>query len=395
MVCRLCGYDTVEILIDFGSQPIVHNLLKAPEDQAKRYPFRLGNCQTCGFLQITEPIDPDILYENYFTISSWKNQPHVPKLIDILESIGGITSGSGILDIGCNDGSFLKALQHRGYARVSGIEPTKDASEKALEAGLDVYHGFFSQETADKFYTPSSFDVVTTRQVLEHIVDLDDFLLGVNHILKEEGIFVIEIPDSEWNLDYLDYALWEEHVNYFTLKTLKQLLHKHSLVITHHEVTLFSGRALIVFCEKRQTSNKPSSGKYINYDRDKIKHYGASWESYLQKLHHFLSSQGSPIAMYGCGARSSTFVNFTGISELIDCFIDDQLEKQDLFVPGSNLEINSWNESKYRDYVFLLGVNTENEHKVITRKALPPGKYYSILPPSRYLPEFWKSLIYA
>ena len=61
---------------------------------------------------------------------------------------------------------------------------------------------------------------------MEHITDLDDFLEGIDFVLSEEGTLVIEIPDSSANINSLDYGLWEEHVNYFTLTTLKTLLQK-------------------------------------------------------------------------------------------------------------------------------------------------------------------------
>ena len=49
----------------------------------------------------------------------------------------------------------------------------------------------------------------------------------------------------------------------------------------------------------------------------------------------------------------------------------------------------------FKDFVFLLGVNTENEFNVINNRKLGQDNFYSILPPSRNLPEFWNKLIYA
>ena len=87
MKCRLCEDENVKLLIDFGAQPIVHHLLDRKEQLYETYPFKLGTCNTCGFLQLVDHIPGEVLYQNYFTISSWKNQPHVQRLLDVISAI--------------------------------------------------------------------------------------------------------------------------------------------------------------------------------------------------------------------------------------------------------------------------------------------------------------------
>ncbi|WP_045212442.1 class I SAM-dependent methyltransferase [Desulfonatronovibrio magnus] len=390
MNCRLCGRKHHDTIIDFGKQPIVHHYLKAKDENYSRHDFVLNSCETCGFIYIKNPIDPAILYENYFTISSWKNQPHVPRLVDVIEMISGINENSKILDIGCNDGSFLDFLKNRGYVNVFGVEPTKDSYSKAVDKKFTVYNNFFDFSFASKCLKNKMFDLITTRQVLEHIFDLDSFLEGVEYILKDDGLFVIEIPDSEWNLDLLDYALWEEHINYFTLSTINQLLKKHSFSIIHHEITLFSGRALILYCEKR----KSSKTIFKNYDRDKCFLYKNNWPVFKDSLHEFVSAKNKPIVVYGCGARSANFVNFTEISKYVYSFVDDQQEKQNLFIPGSGLPIMPSDNLPDSDYFYMFGVNTENEYKLLQNKSHLIHEYCSILPPSKNIPGFWKRMVY-
>jgi len=386
--CRLCKKGQINELIDFGMQPIVHELQKMKSDK-KKYPFRLGCCNECDFLQLIYTIDPEILYDDYFTLSSWKNQPHMDRLIEVSESITGMNQNSKILEIGCNDGTFLLRLRDLGYKNIVGIEPTKDAYEKTLEIGLDIENDFFSKELAHKKYAPKSFDIIITRQVLEHIINLEDFIESVKYILKDNGKFIIEVPDSGMNLDMLDYALWEEHVNYFTISTLSKLLMEYDFQVVHYETTLFSGKALTVFCEK----NKQTKGCLLdNVDRGKITYYEKQWSNFNSKLHNFLDMQDRPIVIYGCGARSSTFVNFTNIGKYIQVFVDDQAEKQSNILPGSNIVIKPWND-KYKDYIVLLGVNAENEYKVIRKRGLDIVNTYSILPPSSLLPGFWREII--
>ena len=390
-VCRICEGNTVETLIDFGDQPIVNDFLSSRDEEYSTYPFRLGFCLKCGFLQLIDTISPESLYKNYFTVSSWKNQPHVQRLIGVIEDISGLNQKDKILEIGCNDGSFLEQLRVQGYSNVYGIEPTKDSFELAVSKKLVVNHSFFTNETSRNYYEKNIFDLVVTRQVLEHITDLDDFLEGIDFVLNEEGTLVIEIPDSNANINSLDYGLWEEHVNYFTLDTLKTLLQKHFFNVIHYEVTLFSGKALTVFCQKMK--HKQSKKTFL-YDISPIIKFRDDWPVFKENLMNFLDSRDRPIAMYGCGARSSNFLNFTGAAKKVDFYIDDQVEKQNLYVPGENLKIKPWNEKYCNDYYMLLGVNTENEYKVIKKRRFAPNKFSSVLPPSQNLPEFWKNMLY-
>jgi SAM-dependent methyltransferase len=390
MKCRICGGEHHDTIINFGNQPIVHHYLKSANEDYSKYEFILNACKLCGFLYIKNPIDPNILYQNYFTISSWKNQPHVPRLVDVIEMISDINADSAILDIGCNDGSFLKYLKSRGYCNISGVEPTKDSYFEAVKNSINVYNNFFDLDFASKCFKPGQFDLITTRQVLEHIFDLDSFLEGIKYSLKDNGLFVIEVPDSEWHIDLFDYALWEEHINYFTLNTVRQLLRKHSFSIIHHEITLFSGRALILYCGKEDSTNT----YYKNYDLDKYMLYRNNWPIFKGKLHEFIETQSKPLLVYGCGARSANFVNFTGIGEYVYSFVDDQMEKQNLFVPGFNLPIQSMANIPGREFYYLLGVNTENENKLLKNNVQILKNYCSVLPPSKNLPVFWKRMIY-
>ncbi|KGE25985.1 class I SAM-dependent methyltransferase [Leptospira interrogans] len=392
MQCRLCKSKDLLSLIDFGNQPIVHNLIRDRKEGYDRYPFHLMHCVRCGFVQIENPIDPNVLYENYFTVSGWKNQPHVPRLVEVMESIFCLGESDKILEIGCNDGSFLDYLREKRYSNLVGIEPTLDSSQLAKEKGHKVFHRFWNHEYAkDLTSSEGKFDLVVTRQVLEHISDLEDFMQAIHFSLKDNGGLIIEIPDSEWNLDYLDYSLWEEHVNYFTIESLRNLLALNGFQIIHSETTLFSGKALIVYCEK---STRSVTG-VTNLYNDKIMNYGKMYPKFKSSLQKYLDSY-QDVVLYGCGARSCNFVNFLGIKNHIKFFIDDQKEKQNVFVPGCELEIlnseNIFDKTKH----ILLGVNTENEFKVLKRKNLVNSNitYHSILPPSKLLPDFWKQIIY-
>jgi 2-polyprenyl-3-methyl-5-hydroxy-6-metoxy-1,4-benzoquinol methylase len=44
-----------------------------------------------------------------------------------------------ILDVGCNDGRFLRHLLVDGWQNITGLEPTRNTSEEAMRQGLTVH----------------------------------------------------------------------------------------------------------------------------------------------------------------------------------------------------------------------------------------------------------------
>ena len=139
-----------------------------------------------------------------------------------------------------------------------------------------------------------------------------------------------------------------------------------------------------VRCAGWERASLPRAGLKFTIVYTQINNYIEKY-SYVKAGLQGIISEMSPVAIYGCGARSSNFVNFLEINS-IEFFIDDQIQKQNKFVPGSNLEIVQFKE-KYKNMNILLGVNAENENAVIKKRNLNTKKIFSISPPSRYLLE--------
>lgn len=98
--------------------------------------------------------------------------------------------------------------------------------------------------------------------------------------------------------------------------------------------------------------------------------------------------------MYGVGCRACTFTNAFGLGSLIDTSVDDQVERQGLFMPGSRIPIGppqTLNGST-APLVCLLAVNNENEAKVTERlREIVDGRQATII--SVFAPaDIWQGL---
>ena len=387
--CRICNSSNVESAFVFKNHPIVHHLRKErSSNDSYISSFELYECLTCGFLFARDYFAlPTVLYDNYITLSGLKAQVHAQRVVDTIGYFIN-TPAPRIFEIGCNDGSFVKLLIAAGYDHIHAVEPAKDAFNQARIITDNVLNQFFSVNFAIKHLAANSYDIVVTRQVLEHISDLHDFLEGIKLILAPDGILVIEIPDHSMNYYFSDYSFWEEHINYFTLSTIQQLLTSHGFNIFYYETTIFSGQALIIYC-KLSATEKSLSFKDCDYIMRKS--YIQAFPSFKAKFQIFLQDMKNKyesLYVYGAGCRSLCLLNFLDSNEIITAYIDDSSDKANSYTAGSSIPILRFEDTNPNAF-YLLGVNAEIEARLIAKRKMSVENYCSILPPSNRLPTFW------
>ena len=394
--CNLCRSSELTLLINFGNQPIAKHYLIERLQEHPTYPVKLYFCEHCGLTQLVDSCPPDILYDNYVTLSSWKFQPHVQHEIDVIKSLPGLNSNSKVIEIGSNDGIFLQQLAANGFANTLGIEPAKDAYDLSIAIGINTLQVFLNKASAAAIMKQyGEFDLFISRQNLEHMSDLREVAKSIQSLVRKDGYVLIEVPNFLCNLQCQDYSLWEEHVNYFTIDTLGYFLALADVVIVHKEIIRFSGEGIFVIGRKVGKANLALD--YMrNLKRQNTK-YASDWPIFQDSFRNFLLWQkqlGKKIAVYGAGARVFCLINFTGIASSIDVIVDDQPEKQNKFMPGGRIPVVSseglWS---FGIDICLLGVNTENEEKVISKHTewvRNGGTFWSVLPPSDRLLPIWR-----
>jgi SAM-dependent methyltransferase len=389
--CRLCHSTDLRPVIDLGGMPIAHRLLRTRDEPEERFPFSVLACGHCGLPQIVKPIDPDILYRQFnYNFSSWKPEPHQP---DELDTIASFTKHETVFEIGCNDGLFMTKLRERGAKVLVGVEPNPVSGRIAQERGIKVYPDMISPALChDAVAQAGKFDLVISRQVLEHVVDFENFFQCVKLALRDDGLLFIDVPDFTPGSTVGDVSvLWEEHVSYFTEATLVALLRRHGFEPLSVKKYNFSGGSLAVAARRSAetvASTAISAGVGERFG-ELVKSYGARLRPILSKAR----ASGMQIALYGAGCRACTFTNAHGLADLVELSVDDQKERQGLFLPGTRIPIGAPGElnSSNSPLVCLLAVNQENESAVSQRlreNLKRPLHIVSIFAPS----DIWSEL---
>jgi SAM-dependent methyltransferase len=367
--CRVCGSGEVEPLLDLGRMPIAHRLLGAPGEAEDVFPFLISLCQGCGLMQVVDPVDPELLYRGFnYNFSSWKPEPHRADEIGlILERV----APRSVAEIGANDGLFLSELRAAGVENVAGIEPNPVSGARARERGLAIYEGMASVETAKRMVADhGSFDLVVSRQVLEHVPDVETYFATARALLREDGHLFIDVPDMEPSASLGDCSvLWEEHVSYFTRSTLEALLRAHGFEPVAVRTYDFSGGALAILA--RRTSERVSRPLVDPAGVDLARRFARRTGEYGARLTAAVgraSAKGFTPVIYGAGVRACTLTNALRLTGLAYA-IDDQAERQGKFLPGTHLEIRASETlaSARGSTIVLLAVNNENEGRVSER----------------------------
>ena len=92
-----------------------------------------------------------------------------------------------ILDIGCNRGEIAKKVKK--YSRnVTGIDINVEAVKRAVTS--DIIH----MDAVRMSFPSNYFDKIYSSHVIEHIPDLDNFIKGVERILKPGGKLLLVYP---------------------------------------------------------------------------------------------------------------------------------------------------------------------------------------------------------
>jgi len=185
----------------------------------------LRQCQKCGFVFMAEVRQVKDYYQHKISreFDSTKQNSRFRNCQDRLKIFKKfINPNMDILDVGCNEGSFLKVAQDFGY-KILGLEPNDRLLNYAKSCNLPVIQG-----TIEDFKTEKNFDVITLFNVLEHLKEPTATIRKIDSLLSPGGYLVLELPNIDSYLAKKLKENWEmitiEHLFYFSPKTIKIFL---------------------------------------------------------------------------------------------------------------------------------------------------------------------------
>ena len=184
-------------------------------------------CSDCSLAQLDRDFPSNEMYgENYGYMSSLNSSmvDHLSGIAQYLEKTAELKQGDVVLDIGSNDGTLLSLYKTQGIIRV-GMDPTIVKYKSLYPNSTIAVPEFFSAKAFESACPGGKAKVVSTVAMLYDLPDPADFAKQVRQILADDGFWHIEVSYGPWMLDSGAFdAVCHEHVEYYSLKTLKMIL---------------------------------------------------------------------------------------------------------------------------------------------------------------------------
>jgi len=355
-VCHSCGHQGLITFLSLGNTPLANSLpTKEQLDQPEEiFPLNVAFCPNCSLVQITEIVPPEKLFRDYLYYSSFSDTV-LQNARDVVERLipqRHLSSKSLVIELASNDGYLLQYYHQYGIP-VLGIEPAINIAKVAVDHGIPTLPEFFDEEVALKLQKEGKCaDIIHANNVLAHVANLNSFVAGIEHLLKDRGIAVIESPYVKDLIDRVEFdTIYHEHLCYYSLTSLDHLFTRHGLVIADVERIPIHGGTLRVFVGKLGFTSPSQVVKDLLAEEvawgvdhlDFYKGFGQKVENLkgqLVTLLKDLKGKGKRIAAYGAAAKGCTLLNFFGIGEdTIEYVVDRSTYKQGRYMPGIHLPI--------------------------------------------------------
>jgi 2-polyprenyl-3-methyl-5-hydroxy-6-metoxy-1,4-benzoquinol methylase len=387
--CRFCDIPLEHTFVDLGMSPISNAFISAKNlnSAEKFYPLHAYVCQNCLLVQLEEFESPAEIFNGdyaYFSSYSqgWLN--HAKKYTDLMVERFGFNEASQVIEIASNDGYLLQYFKEKNIP-VLGIEPAANVAEVAEAKGIPSLVKFFSVETASELAEQGKqADLLLGNNVLAHVPNLNDFVAGMQVILKPQGIITMEFPHVLRLIESNQFdTIYHEHFSYLSFLTVEKVFASHGITLFDVEELPTHGGSLRIYGKHQACLEHPISSRVellksteIAAGIDKISNY-LNFSDKVQltkrKLLSFLievKNAGKLVVGYGAPAKGNTLLNYSGVkTDLLEYTVDLSSHKQGLFLPGTHIPV--YHPDRIRetkpDYVLILPWNIKEE--VMTQMA--------------------------
>ena len=383
--------------LDLGQQPLANYYLTKSQIKNKERKYRLIVCfnEKNKLVSIKKTFSSKMMFNNKYPYRSSMSQTMQKSFKELSLQIKKEIKPKKILEIGSNDGTFLKNFNKEISI---GVEPCANVEKITKKQKFNTIPKYWNLELAKYILkNHGNIDLIYSANTISHIKNLSDVFKSINLVLSKNGVLILEDPSLLECLKRNTYdQFYNEHIYVFSYLSLKNVLKKYNLEIYKIDTLNIHGGSNRYFIKrinnkiKIDKSVKNEKNKEIKYGLDKKNTYFKfkkrveTSKKKLITIFNYCKSKNKKIIGYGATAKSTTILNYCKIDNTtIDYFLDTTKDKQNKYTPGTKIKIKKYIGfiNKDVDYVFLGAWNFKKEIFKKEKKFIKSGGKFIIHTP--------------
>lgn len=391
-LCKSCNHE-IKPFLRFD-MPLAGLFLESQTDKAISYPLSLCFCDHCTLVQVEEEIDPHVLFDNYMyktgTISTLRK--HFENFSQDLQQNHTFDR---ILEIGCNDFTFLKNFTSKNTI---GVDPSDVALKATNEyPNIELYNTFFSADLARQIVNKyKDIDIIYASNCFAHIPTIKDIVEGISVLLtSKDSIFITEVHWLGTLVKDLQFPfIYHEHVFYYSYESLSYLLDLYDIEIFKVEHIDTHGGSIRYYCGRKGSRQIDESVFLLRLEEEELELYSfETFADFTKKIYDIketinntiqeILTNHQTIAAYGASGQAQTFLSLYELNnEKISYIVDDSPLKIGKYTASGRLKIepSSVLYEKTPEYILCLAYTffkeiIEKHNKLKTKWIIPLPEY--------------------
>ena len=374
---------------------------EAPKGEEHKVEMKLCLAPKSGLVQLAHTAPADEMYRRY-----WYRSGTTETMTRELESIAKkvlwlikAAKGDVFVDIGCNDGTLFKFVP-RSVVRI-GFDPALNTfvEKESRRHASKIIVDYFTHKAYQKAAGKKRAKIITSIAMFYDLEDPNAFVRDIVKTLDDEGLWVIQMSYLPLMLKQLAFDnICHEHLEYYSLESLKYLLDRHNLNIVDVEMNDINGGSFRIYIRKNKARPELfATAPYRDVARMRVaqmlayeealdlknpatyRKFFRQVEELKRKTVAFIKREkkrGKKIWGYGASTKGNTLLQWFGLDHsLIDAIAERSEIKYNHRTVGTHIPIVSEEEARkaHPDYLLVLPWHFIHEFTAREKKYLQKG----------------------
>jgi NDP-4-keto-2,6-dideoxyhexose 3-C-methyltransferase len=363
--------------------------------------LNLSRCsnQRCNLVQLTEPINLDLVYQHY-PYQSGTTATMRSILLDVAKealSFQPLQPGSVVLDIGGNDGTLLSQIECPESILVN-IDAASNINQNYQIPNYTYVNAKFNEATYMALEIPSP-TLIFSIAVFYQLNNPLQFLQDVQSIMDDNSLFVLQMTylDSMYSNNIFDNVV-HEHVTYFSLRSLMFIAELAGLKVVGAKVVNSYGGSLRTYLVRSSSERTIDSLKDFTShllaaedlnktdSMEALANFGSEFNSWQLAAREMLDSQYDkygPIIGMGASTKGNMILQALNVdSRMMPYILDNNSKKIGSRTTGSFIPIVSeGNLEDLETNVLILPYYYKDFFLKIIKSRINPNRFIEFITP--------------